>query len=323
MIRLGKLKTLTFKAMLMSAVLSIAADGRTVVAQEAQEGTERAADNSQPSHEYPSNLEELKGQIFKLQAELAVMAQELGPDHPKMKQAQTRLAVFGKLYQEYEASRSDEAKVLDARQSTRVLTLRHIAADNIERMIRELYPVEKCSIVADTKTNTLILRAEPEFAEIVQALIERLEDTAAAKATSEPNADPFGQSNGVGSSESKEETKPATAASVTQMRQEISDLDQHVQRFANDVRNHVESGKGNAEELEKLKGQLRDAVAQSFEARQQLKRTELELMEARLKQLQASIELREQLASKLIDRRVEELLNGKEQAKSDDALAKP
>ncbi|MFO0976128.1 MAG: secretin N-terminal domain-containing protein [Planctomycetaceae bacterium] len=276
-------------------LLCFAAENRLFAVQEA---ADPAAENPATSPEYPSNIEELKGQIFRLHTEIAVLRQQLGPDHPKMKQAETRLQVFEELYDEHQKHAAAQAQAQESDQLLSVLTLQRISATNAERVIRELYPTEQYSLAADERTNTLIIRANGEFRELVAALIGKLDETAVATDRPEPAK----------STLSKTESKPATAESVAQMKQQASDLDLNAQKFASDVKSHLQSGKGTAEEIETLKRQLRDAVTQSFDARQQLKRTELQLMEARLQQLQLSIELREQLRSKMIDRRVEELL---------------
>ncbi len=310
MIKFTMLKPLFAKSLASVLLLWFATDNRFLAA---QEGPEPVADeNVATSPEYPSSLEELKGQIFRLQTEIAVLRQQLGPDHPKMKQAETRLQVFEQLYDEHQRRAAAQAKAMETEHSPIVLTLKYVSASNAERVIRDLYPVEQYSLAADERTNTLILRANDEFREIVETLITRLEETAAT------NYKP-----GTADLLFVPESKPVAAESVAQMKQQASDLDLNAQRFAADMKNHLQSGKGTADEVEKLKQQLRDAVTQSFDARQQLKRTELQLMEARLKQLQLSIELREQLRSKMIDRRVEELLNVPQQAQPDDAPAKP
>jgi hypothetical protein len=290
-------KPLFAKSLASALLIWFAADNRLLATQEGSEPI--ADDNVVTTHEYPSSLEELKGQIFRLQAEIAVLRQQLGPDHPRMKLSETRLQVFEQLYDEHQKHAAVQAEAQEAEQLPRVFPLQYISATNAERVIRELYPAEQYSLASDERTNTLILRANDEFREIVETLITRLEETTATtekRSTADLLFVP--------------ESKPAAAESVAQMKQQASDLDLNAQKFAADMKDHLQSGKGTAEEIEKLKQQLRDAVTQSFDTRQQLKRAELQLMEARLKQLKASIELREQLASKLIDRRVEELLGG-------------
>lgn len=229
-----------------------------------------------------------------------------------MKQAETRLQVFEQLHDEHQRHAASQANEKKAEQLPIVLPLKYLTASNAERVIRELYPVEQYSLAADERTNTLILRANDEFREIVESLITVLDETAATT-----------EKRGKADLLFVPDSKPITTESAAQLKQQASDLDLNAQKFAADMKNHLQAGKSTAEEIEELKQQLRDAVTQSFDTRQQLKRTELQLMEARLKQLQLSIELREQLRSKMIDRRVEELLNIPRQAKPDDAMAKP
>ncbi len=54
---------------------------------------------------------------------------------------------------------------------------------------------------------------------------------------------------------------------------------------------------------------MRDTVRQAFESRQNLQRAELAEFARRLKCIQQSIEMREQVSQQIIDRRVQELLN--------------
>lgn len=58
----------------------------------------------------------------------------------------------------------------------------------------------------------------------------------------------------------------------------------------------------------KRKAELRKVVRKTFLARQELQRAELAEFAARLKRIQQSIEMRDKIADKIIDRRVEELL---------------
>ena len=57
----------------------------------------------------------------------------------------------------------------------------------------------------------------------------------------------------------------------------------------------------------KLRSDLRDAVRQSFEARQELQRAELAEFARRMKNLQQTIDARDRIADKIVERRLEEL----------------
>jgi hypothetical protein len=63
------------------------------------------------------------------------------------------------------------------------------------------------------------------------------------------------------------------------------------------------------QQLSKMKAQVRKAVSDAFEARQELQQAELDELRARLLRVQQLIETREGIEEKIIDRRVEELLN--------------
>ncbi len=72
-----------------------------------------------------------------------------------------------------------------------------------------------------------------------------------------------------------------------------------------------ELGQGNAtaKQLADMKKELRIAVVKAFEARQQVQRDELVRLQQRLMRIQRLIESRDQIKDKIIDHRVEELLN--------------
>ena len=63
------------------------------------------------------------------------------------------------------------------------------------------------------------------------------------------------------------------------------------------------------QQLSELKGQLRKTVSEAFRVRQELQQAELEALRARLVRVQQLIETREGIEKKIIDRRVEELIN--------------
>jgi len=58
-----------------------------------------------------------------------------------------------------------------------------------------------------------------------------------------------------------------------------------------------------------LKQQLSDAVAKAFESRLHLQQARMEQMQSKLDEIRTSVESREQNQDRIIERRVEELLN--------------
>ncbi|QDV25722.1 coiled-coil domain-containing protein [Aureliella helgolandensis] len=92
---------------------------------------------------------------------------------------------------------------------------------------------------------------------------------------------------------------------VDQLRQTYARLNATARDIASSL--HEPQTKPNL--ARKLNAQLRDAVQQAFETRQKLQRVELAEFARRLKGLQASIELRDEISQQIVERRVAELLD--------------
>jgi hypothetical protein len=80
-------------------------------------------------------------------------------------------------------------------------------------------------------------------------------------------------------------------------------------KAAESLRSSETRSSDSAELDEKRKAELRHVVRKTFLARQELQRAELAEFAARLKRIQQTIEMRDKIADKIIDRRVEELLD--------------
>lgn len=93
--------------------------------------------------------------------------------------------------------------------------------------------------------------------------------------------------------------------SVAELRQKYEDLELQARSLSEQLRVSLpDAAKG-----EKLKVQLRDIVRQSFDTRQELHRAELAEFDQRLRGIQQSIEAREKIRQRIIDRRIEELVD--------------
>jgi hypothetical protein len=93
--------------------------------------------------------------------------------------------------------------------------------------------------------------------------------------------------------------------SVAELRQRYEALEQQCRALAGNLKEPLRD----PAEGQNLKASLRKSVKQAFLARQELQRAELTEFAKRLKRLQQTIELRERSAEKIVDRRVDELLD--------------
>ncbi len=89
----------------------------------------------------------------------------------------------------------------------------------------------------------------------------------------------------------------------------LTDLEEPVLQLAEQVRMTEKSrGKDHPESV-KHRSELRSQVQQTFAARQEIQRAELAEFTRRLEHMQQSIDARDRIAEKIVDQRVEELLN--------------
>lgn len=96
---------------------------------------------------------------------------------------------------------------------------------------------------------------------------------------------------------------------ITESRHRLDALEQPVLQLAEQVRAmETKQGKNHAESI-KLRSELRDLVQKTFAARQEIQRTELAEFNRRLQKMQQTIDAREQIVDRIVDRRVEELLD--------------
>lgn len=94
----------------------------------------------------------------------------------------------------------------------------------------------------------------------------------------------------------------ARGESLESLKQRYNELEQQAHQLADKLK---QSKSPSESEL----GVLKAAVRKSFEARQALQRAELADLAQRMKSMQQSIDMREKLVDKVIERRVEDLLN--------------
>ncbi|MBL8817851.1 MAG: hypothetical protein JNL58_17630 [Planctomyces sp.] len=90
--------------------------------------------------------------------------------------------------------------------------------------------------------------------------------------------------------------------SVDSLRQQYNELEQRTHQLADRLKQSTSLGESQRNELEL-------AVRKSFEARQTLQRAELADLARRMTSMQQSIDMRDKLADKVVERRVEELLS--------------
>ena len=197
----------------------------------------------------------------------------------------------------------------DADQRSVSVRLRYRDATAIARIIRQVLnrPNEQpFGVVTDELINEIRFYGDSKLVHEAEQMLRRLDV---------PENQWMGPGDGYQSPPPTQPALPlnnATDATGALLKQEIADfrervedLDRQGRRLAAQLKQPVKD----PAEAERLNVLLRDVVNKSFATRQKLRRAELELFAIRLGDLKQSVELRDRIADKIIDRRIEELLD--------------
>lgn len=203
--------------------------------------------------------------------------------------------------------------------NVRVFALKNACAADAGRIIEQLYK-KSLSVAVDERTNSLIVRTNNEIAAEVQALLNKLDDTSGTTNSTDPAAGPAPATLDVNSGSLKglkyrgvPSSDPnvfsfylgTTGQTASELQQQYDALERQAQSLSEQLRKPLRDPAAG----EKLKSQLRATVSKAFETRQKLQRAELAEFAKRLQGIQQSIEIREKIRQKVIDHRVQELLN--------------
>ncbi len=200
-------------------------------------------------------------------------------------------------------------------QETRIFMLKYADSTALSKSVAQLFD-DGVGIVADARTNSVIVRGAPSRLREMEALVEMLDSqqpqrpVAQAFRPANPDA-PLRQVLRPLNSIFTSVENPAAAPAKT--RAQIEQLEKHAQAAAETLRTlksqQVADGADITKDEDNRRAVLRDAVRQTFLARQNLQRAELAEFAARMNRIQQTIEMRDKIADKIIDRRVEELLD--------------
>ncbi len=198
---------------------------------------------------------------------------------------------------------------------TQIFRLQFADASIIAEGVSQLFG-EDFGIVADVRTNSVLVRGNESQLKEMEALVELLDSQQPPR----PVAQAFRPANP--NEPLRQVVKPLNGfvgaidlpiATPVPTRAQIEQLDRSARAAAETLRTLKAEEAANESEVpedeDKRKAVLRDAVRQTFLARQNLQRKELAEFAARLNRIQQSIEMRDRIADKIIDRRVEELLD--------------
>ena len=194
-------------------------------------------------------------------------------------------------------------------QEIKVFTLQHIAALEAQKIIVDLFGNDGMAISAEQRTNTLVVRGQPGQNAEIEVILMRLDEKpqAITKNPSRENEQTNSASNPL--SELSSSSPNTLGSPIEVFRRRLNDLEKPVLQLAEKLRSSETSfGKDHPDSV-KLRADLRALVQQSFVARQEIQRAELVEFSRRLNVMQQTIDARDRIAEKIVDRRIEELLD--------------
>lgn len=214
--------------------------------------------------------------------------------------------------QQQNSNQSSLRQTVRSVQHTNIFRLQFADASVIAQGVSQLFGKD-FGIVADARTNSVIVRGDESQLKEMEVLVEMV-DTPQPKRLTEPPAGATESNANVQQTGKVRQNYstfyvdvPSVAPSETRI--QIRELDRQTSKAAESLRWFLNGLKEPAEDDGKRKAELRKVVRKTFLARQELQRAELAEFAARLKRIQQSIEMRDRIADKIIDRRVEELLD--------------
>jgi len=195
------------------------------------------------------------------------------------------------------------------KQEIKVFKLQHINALEAQKIVKDLFGNDMAAISADQRTNTLVVRGQPaQLFEIEKTLMKM--DEKSEEIVKNPRTE-LEQSN----SSSKSLPDPSHKSTndfgspIEAHRRRISDLEKPVLQLAEKLRvSETSLGKDHRGSV-KQRADLRALVQQAFVARQEVQRAELIEFTRRIKGMQQAIDARDRIAEKIVERRLEELLD--------------
>ncbi len=181
-----------------------------------------------------------------------------------------------------------------------VFHLRFSPARNTARIIEQLTvrAAKRPSLVVDERTNAIFVRGHEAAVREVTDLLKLL-DAPEARNLDIPPTMPLAPA-----------TNNLEAVSVAELQQRCVALEQQSRDLARKLKGPLlKSPLNDPAEGNRLNDSLRKTVHEAFATRQELQRAELAEFTKRLQGLQQSLEMRQRIADKIIDRRIEELLD--------------
>ncbi|MBS0263585.1 MAG: hypothetical protein JSS02_16710 [Planctomycetes bacterium] len=212
----------------------------------------------------------------------------------------------------------------------KVFHLAQVEAQQTKSNLLELFDEKiretSTTIVADDRTNSLIIRGQPEFLLMLEALVEKLDREGQPRV-------PAGKGGGAGADAGGGGMSGASDADLMLGSRRPSNpppvlnFDDATVRQIERLRQAIAEETGDSEvpqaELRKLKAELRTQVEANFRARERWQLDQLTEIRRRLDEIEKNVNARRKRANEIIDRRVADLLDSERRGHETGPWKKP
>lgn len=178
----------------------------------------------------------------------------------------------------------------------KMFSLKSSNAKDASEIIHSLFGFPTVKVATDQRTNSIVVSSDKSTLTEIEAILLKLDSTETAAQSS-------------ATAEQSPASPQASAIFIAESRRRLNDLERPVLLLAEKVRSSETSlGKDDPDSI-KQRADLRVLVQQTFAARQEIQQAELAEFTRRLEGMKESIDARERIAEKIVDRRLDELLD--------------
>ena len=191
----------------------------------------------------------------------------------------------------------------------KIFHLQHSDANQTAAVIEQLFAGAIVKVAVDTRTNSLIVRSSEPLLQQIEAILLRLDEQPDQRAPIASSTTGTNANSAITIMPDPTSTSNPPGVPIAEYRRRLNELELPLLQLAEKVRSTEASfGKEHPESLEQ-RADLRESIQKTFAARQEIQRAELAEFTRRLQHMQQSIDARDRIADKIVDRRLEEFLN--------------
>jgi hypothetical protein len=193
-------------------------------------------------------------------------------------------------------------------------TFKHAKVADVLKILREVAPSDFDSddmegFVVDERTNSFIWKVDTVSLDFEEECKKLDTESPASLGKLKESASPYRPSDDIRSDGVSMSFQTLTISLEVDRSNTVESLKQRYNELEHQTHQLADKLKQSTSLSESQRAELQLAVRKSFEARQALQRAELADLAQRMKSMQQSIDMRDKLADKVVQRRVEDLLN--------------